>query len=51
MSEFFTASNGILLGKRGQIVAASKASITELHGARKEFYQHLRDQELGGDGE
>ena len=41
----FTASNGVELDEYGYMRRAG--TLGELHEARKEFYQHLRDEELG----
>lgn len=41
----YTASNGVILNEYG--VALQNPYAKDSHEARKEFYQHLRDQELG----
>lgn len=49
MSEKFVASNGVELDENGCWVANTGPASSEWadHDARKEFYQHLRDAELG----
>ena len=49
MSEKFVASNGVELDENGCWVANTGPASSEWadHNARKEFYQHLRDTELG----
>ena len=49
MSEKFVASNGVELDENGCWVANPGPASSEWadHNARKEFYQHLRDTELG----
>lgn len=42
----FVASNGVELDERGYCPELSETA-ARVHEARKEFYQHLRDKELG----
>lgn len=43
----FTASSGVELDKHGFLITPITGENEEVHEARKEFYQHLRDKELG----
>lgn len=43
----FTASNGLILNERGYVISRLEVGSEKFHEARKEFYQHLRDEELG----
>lgn len=43
----FTASNGVELDDYGNWDGGGPAELVERHKARMEFYQHLRDEELG----
>ena len=43
----FTASNGVILDEYGYLFRTPGDGGKAVHEARKEFYQHLRDKELG----
>ena len=47
MTEKFVASNGVIVDQHGYILTVDFTSRGQDHEARKEFYQHISDSELG----
>lgn len=47
MTENFVASNEVILDQHGYNLTMDYTRRGQYHEARKEFYQHLRDKELG----